>query len=678
MLRSAGLILSLALAAVEPPSTPAPARETSSFRLYKFQQAIGLETSIRVRRPDGVTEIRTNFTFTDRSRAVPLASTLTLGRDGSPTRFQVWGSTSRATNVDDLVTVAGGKVRIDQSGRVRGAPAPALFFVASGYAPVTVTEQLWLYWSSRGRPASIPIFPSGRVVFERRGTDDVTDDAGKPQTLERFSITGLGWGRETIWVDGKKHLAALKAVDDEFDHFEATRSGYSQSLPALVASAAADGMAALSEISRSHGSTADDPAPVAYVGATLIDATGAAPVPDSVVLVKDGRIASAGPRSKVAVPPGARRVDVSGKTILPGLWDMHAHFEQVEWGPLYLAAGVTTVRDCGNELDFVRSVRDTIQEGKGLGPRIILACVVDGDGPASLGTSLLHDAGGIPDLIQKFQAAGCAQVKIYSSLDPHLIAPLARAAHDAGMSVTGHVPQGIGAVHAVEAGMDQINHLGFIVRALLPPAYDPDKSLPFPTYRRALEEMDLASPSARKTIEFLAQRRIVIDPTLALSELGTHTHDEIARVEPGLARVAGPLKAALESMGASSDDVEDGHKRWNASLAVLRALHEAGVPIVAGTDQAIPGHSLHRELEIYVSAGFTPMEAIQSATIVPARVLHREGELGTLEPGKRADLIIVDGDPLADIRNLRKTVTVVTGGRAFDTATLWRMVGFEP
>jgi imidazolonepropionase-like amidohydrolase len=677
MFYSIVLILGLTAGPLPAPATTS-ARDTTSFRLYKFQQPIGIETSISARRPDGVTEIRTNFSFTDRQTSVPLASILTLGKDGSPLRFQVWGSTSRTTKVDDLVTVQGRSVEIDQSGQKRTVPAPPLFFVASGYAPVAVTEQLWIYWSNRARPAVVSLFPSGRVEFELRGTDEIVDDEGKRQKLERYAVSGLGWGRETIWIDGNRRLVAVKAVDAEFDHFEATRFGYSEALPTLVTSAAADGMTALAEISHAQLSAPKDSTPVAYVGGTLIDGTGAPPVRDAVVLVDRGRIAAAGPRAKVTVPTEARQIDVAGDTILPGLWDMHAHFEQVEWGPLYLAAGVTTVRDCGNELEFIRSARDTIEAGRGLGPRIMLACIVDGEGSASIGTDRLRDVGEIPDLIKKFQGAGCVQVKIYSSLNPRLLAPLALAAHEGGMSVTGHVPRGIGAVHAVEAGMDQINHLGFVVRALLPQAYDPDKPLPFPAFLRAVGEIELASAPARKTLEFFARRQVVIDPTLALSELGTHTHDEIVRVEPGLAKVAEPLRPAFESMGVSSDEVENSHKLWNVNLAVLRALREAGVPIVTGTDQAVPGHSLHRELEIYVSAGFTPMQAIQSATIIPARVLRRENDLGTIEPGKRADLIIVDSDPLTDIRNLRKIVTVVTGGRAYDAASLWKMVGFVP
>ena len=111
---------------------------------------------------------------------------------------------------------------------------------------------------------------------------------------------------------------------------------------------------------------------------------------------------------------------------------------------------------------------------------------------------------------------------------------------------------------------------------------------------------------------------------------------------------------------------------------MLAALHRAGIPIVAGTDQAIPGHSLHRELELYVEAGFTSMEAIQAATLVPARAMGLASELGTIEVGKRADLVVVDGDPLVDIGALRRISTVVTAGRAYDTATLWRLIGFEP
>src|SRR5262249_15469514 len=149
-----------------------------------------------------------------------------------------------------------------REGSVSTARAPGAFFVADGYSPVVITQELWRYWSSHGRPAALPVFPAGSVAIERRGKDDVTRDEGKPASLERYWLSGLGWGRETLWVTAEGRLAALKGVDAEFDHFEATRTGYSGALSALVASAAADGLAAFAEISKPGLAAPEDGGPV--------------------------------------------------------------------------------------------------------------------------------------------------------------------------------------------------------------------------------------------------------------------------------------------------------------------------------------------------------------------------------------------------------------------------------
>jgi imidazolonepropionase-like amidohydrolase len=653
-----------------------PASSTTTFDLYKWQNRIGREFSTSVASSEG-REVRTTFSFTDRGRAVALASLLELGADGAPRRFQIWGDTSRSSTVDDRVVVSADSLTIEQREARRSERRPERFFVGSSYAPMVLTEELWRYWKAHGSPRPLRVIPLGDVAFERRGEDAVTNDEGDRRTLERWAVSGIGWGRETLWFDGEGRLAAAKMVDAELDHFEATRKGYSQALGQLVSSAARDGLAQLSEssppIAGASGSN-----PVAIIGARLIDGTGAPPVLDSVVLVDGELIRAAGSRGRVTIPPNARIIDATGKTVLPGLWDMHAHFEQVEWGPLYLAAGVTTVRDCGNELDFIRSVRDAIDSGRGLGPRLLLACAVDSPTQESVGTDHLRSAAEIPALIRKFREARCAQVKIYSGLDPQLIRPLAKAAHAAGMTVTGHVPDGIGAVHANEAGLDMINHIQFVVRALLPPSYGPDRRLPFPTFARALKELDLNTAASRQTLAWFARRKLVVDPTMALTELFTHSPEENTAREPGLAKVATPLRDPLGSLGRRPEDAEIAGRQWNASMNVLRALHRAGVPIVAGTDQGVPGHSLHRELELYVEAGFTPMEAIQAATLLPARVMRMEKAVGTLAAGKRADLIVVEGDPLADIHAIRRVATVMTAGRLYDARGLWQSVGFQP
>lgn len=649
---------------------------TRVFTLYKWQQRIGLEQSYLTKDQDG-SEIRTVFSFTDRTSPVPLAATLRLGPDGAPRRFQLWGQTSRISDADDLVVVSGSQIAITQRGALRTVAAPPRFFVGSAYAPVMITQELLRYWSAHGQPASLPVFPIGEVTVERRGADQVTDDDGKPRALTRLALGGLGWGRETVWLDEQGELAALKAVDAEFDHFEATGRGFREALPKLVARAAEDGMVGLAALSK--GLRVDGGSgPVAYLGARLVDGTGASPIADAAVVVEGGKIIAAGPRAQVKLPAGARRVEVSGKTLVPGLWDMHAHVEQVEWGPVYLAAGVTTVRDCGNDLDFIRAVRDTIDAEKGVGPRILMACLVDGEGAGALGKTRLRAVEDIPGIIQKFKAAGCAQVKLYSSINPKLIAPLAQAAHQAGLTVTGHVPEGIGAVHAVQAGMDQINHMQFMIRAFVAPEVDPDKSLEGPAAARAFAALDPTTPAAKKLAAWFAAQRTVLDPTMALRELNADSHAELVRKEPGLSKLPPTLAAVLGDVGARPEDLDKARVRFAKALALLKLLHQAGVPIVAGTDQTVPGHSLHRELELYVQAGFTPLEAIQAATLIPARVMNRDKELGTIEVGKRADFVVVEGDPLADIRALRRVTIVVAGGKAYDPAKLWQSVGFKP
>jgi imidazolonepropionase-like amidohydrolase len=333
---------------------------------------------------------------------------------------------------------------------------------------------------------------------------------------------------------------------------------------------------------------------------------------------------------------------------------------------------VTSVRDCGNELPFIRAVRDTIAAGKGVGPRVLMACIVDGESAGALGIDRLRTADEIPALIKKFKDAGCVQVKIYQSFPPALIHPLSVAAHAAGMTVTGHVPTGIGVVKAIEAGQDQINHLPYVLDAFLGELPKDD-----PTARdRAMEALDLNSPAARKLAAWFASRHAVLDPTLSVYELWLPRPKLVAR-EPGLGKLPPALQAVFADPGPQPDD-DKRTRRFARLVQLLGELHKAGVTIVAGTDQTVPGHSLHGEIELYVEAGFTPLEALQAATIVPARAMKRDRELGTVEAGKRADFLLVDGDPLADIRALRKIKVVVADGKAYDPAKLWRSVDFTP
>jgi hypothetical protein len=272
------------------------------------------------------------------------------------------------------------------------------------------------------------------------------------------------------------------------------------------------------------------------------------------------------------------------------------------------------------------------------------------------------------EIVRKYKAAGAMQIKIYSSLKPELVPVIAAEAHKLGMTVTGHVPNGMTTTQAVEAGYDQINHIQYPARDLL----HIERGKPVPA-------MDFTTEDAKKQIALFKQHHIVFDDTVSLYENFYHPASvSYTALEPGALKVAPQLIEALSSPGASGEREAPAKASLAAMLATVRELHQDGLTLVAGTDQNIPGHSLHRELELYVEAGFTPMEAIQAATSVPARAMGLDKTVGTIERGKRADLVLLDADPLADIHNTRRIVKTISAGAVYDPAPLWESVGFKP
>jgi imidazolonepropionase-like amidohydrolase len=206
---------------------------------------------------------------------------------------------------------------------------------------------------------------------------------------------------------------------------------------------------------------------------------------------------------------------------------------------------------------------------------------------------------------------------------------------------------------AIEAGMDHVNHLGGVSQAI-------------------------RDDNAEENIRFFKERGTVVDPTMAWGELTGHPLDmPAAEFEPGMLKAPYQLASLINTAGNATVDRAAFARRQSEQFSAIRTLHAAGIPIVAGTDKALPGHSLHRELELYVQAGLKPLDAIRAASIVAARAMGLDKEVGTIEPGKRADLILVNGNPLQNIHDIRKVSRVVTNGRMYDSAELWKIVGFK-
>jgi len=669
------LFLLLAAVAVraQEATTATQQTESSKFRLHKFEQTIGEET-YTITRQDETLSLKSQFLFTDRGSKVPLTTSLKAAADYSPQSFNIHGATCRFCPIDWEVALEGKSARVRQEKQTRTVAAPDVFFVISGYAPVAMQMAMMRYWRAHGSPAQLAIVPNGGVRIQDRGAENF-DLGSRNVSLRKYNVRGLIWGMETLWMDADNNLVALVSTDAEFDHFEAVRDEYEALLPKFIANAARDEMAELTELSARFASHQTD---MAFVGATLIDGTENPPLPNATVITHAGRIVALGPSDKVKVPPGATRFDVSGKYIIPGLWDMHAHYEQVEWGPIYLAAGVTTVRDVGNEFEFITAVRDALNNGHAVGPRMVLAGIVDGDGPIALGVNRVNSASDAHAWVQRYHDAGFQQMKIYSSMTADNVKAVCEEAHKLGMTVTGHIPQGMTAYDGVNAGMDQINHLHYVFDLLLPKNFKTEKPSPAQRWEK-MAAVDVNSDAGKQAIQFLKDHHTVIDPTMALMEMNLRSADSLATdIEPGIAKVPPELREQLSNGGMPSALAPSTQKVRQKYLELIGALHRAGVPIVTGTDQEVPGHSLYREIELYVEAGFTPLEALQAATVVPARVMKLENDSGTVAAGKRADFDILDANPLANIHNIRSVRSVVSNGVLYQSSPLWESVGFKP
>jgi imidazolonepropionase-like amidohydrolase len=630
----------------------APVPERGALRLFYIQKPIGVERYQIVRNADGL-KLSSDFSFNDRGGAVQLTAAIETARDFSPISFRAKGKSYRFVNVDSEVRIEGGSAIVRADGfEATHAVKGGAFFAIDGYAPFAAQMLLIHYWLRHGRPEviqTVPGLPVNDVFIEARGQESIRV-AGRIETLDRFSIDGVVWGREAVWLDRSGALAAAVTRAGGLS-FEAVREDLEPALLDFVRSSTRDRLADLEAITRRT-------APVragtyALVGATIVDGTGGTPIDNGTVVVRDGRIAAVGPAEDVVVAAGVPRVDVAGKTLVAGLWDMHTHVTQIEWAPVYLAAGVTTVRDMGNELEFITALRDAVASRRTLGPRLLLAGLVDGGGPNAFGVVTADAPDEARAVVRRYHDAGFEQIKIYSLVAPPVVAAICDEAHRLAMTVTGHLPNGMTIEQAVAAGMDHIAHLS--VRG------------------------EPGSDELKQRVAFLREHGTVIDPTQSWNELLGHAQGApIDAFQPAIHRIPPPLDRLFSNAGVTGIDATAARARLDRGLQVVHALHNGGVPIVAGTDEGIPGHSLHRELELYVEAGFTPLAALQSATIVPARAMKLDAELGTIERGKRADLVVLDGNPLESIRNIRTVRWTIADGRMYESAALWKSVRFKP
>jgi imidazolonepropionase-like amidohydrolase len=425
-----------------------------------------------------------------------------------------------------------------------------------------------------------------------------------------------------------------------------------------------------------------DPPVVAIVGARLIDGTGAAPRDGCIVLLRGDRIAAVGPG--VRVPDGATVVDGSGGTLLPGLFDTHGHCftvdgkEQYDAYPLlFLAGGVTTTFSPGEkDPDGAFALRDRLQRGEQIGARLL-----------SAGPYFEHGQGELPWLrgfADRDEALAWLErygprmdgLKLLMQVGEADAAAILADAHRRGIRVTGHLGE-LTATRAIELGIDRLEH-GLFAMSEFAPWQVRGLDEWIAKFRR-IAELDLDSAPVQQLVDAIVARGVALSATTASFELWTKDY---VPVTPDWEKYLAPeLRRAQKGFLLRMQQLPDEQARWFAAgvrkqLEFLKLVHDRGGIVVTGTDPGgkllIPGFALHRELKLLVDAGFTPLAAIRAATLHSARTLGVADRLGTIEPGKLADLVLVDGDPAADITAIGRTRRVWLAGAAHDPADLRR------
>ena len=604
-------------------------------------------------------------TTSDRGMKRTNSTVLKMGAKASPQSFEETATNaSGARETVSSMETRGASVLVQEAGESRTVRRPPVAFVGSGSMPASLQMLMMRYWRTHGRPLRLPLLRASvkaPPIEIRPVGHDAFSLHGQMLRLTRYTVANLIFGREILWMNDSGRVAALMTFAGGLPQ-EIVLDEYEDVSGDLLQSGVRQEMLDLDDLDREVPPEATGV--FAIAGARMIDGTGAAAVENSVVVIRDGRIVAAGAAEKVKVPAGVRVIHAAGRSLLPGLWEMHTHYSGVEFGPALLAAGITTARDCGGERGFLTSVRRKIEKEHALGPRLLLAGLIDSGGPLAFGSVDVRTPEEGIAAVDVYADAGFEQIKVYTQIQPEVLKAISAEAHRRGLTVTGHVPAAMDAFEGIADGMDQINHLQFVIRAMNPDG--------------GVGPVDLQSERSRRLIALLKEKGIVVDPTDSWGEMAGRPKDlDVSSFEPGVNAAPFPLALRYKAMGVPAAETAKFRERMDTNRKVLKALHEAGVTLVPGSDTGLIGYGLDRELELYVEAGMTPMEAIEAATLVSARVMKLDRDSGSIEVGKRADLVLVDGDPSRQIGDLRRVVSVVHDGRLYDSRKLARSVAFN-
>ena len=596
---------------------------------------------------------------------------VTSSPDGSPKDIVIRGVTISG-DAAETFAVKDGKATWTSTSDSGSAPVGGFYLPAGG---ISIANEGLINSLAAAGPAGIDLLPSGHGTLSLGPTTSIPGPNG-PKTVQLAFVRGVLSSPYPVWLDeNKRFFANVGGISTMPAGFEGSAKTLRDAQEAATA-AEVKGIAA-------SFLTATARRPVLFDNVQLFDADKGVFVANRAVLAQEGKITTIGSAGSIPAPSGARVIDGRGKTLVPGVWDSHMHIGD-DWDVLAnMANGMTSFRSPGTEIDRAKSATARRNSGELLMGEPFISAIIDKKDPlAAQGAEVVSSEAEAIAAVRRIKEAGLWGVKFYTSMNPAWIAPAAAEAHRLGLHVHGHVPATMRPSDAVKAGYDELTHLNFVVMEAMPKEVV-DKA----NTRQRMEgpakffkDVDLDAEPMKSFVADLARRKIIVDPTIVIFE-GLLAQDG-GTPAPAYAPYMGIISPVLDRYFRSGGyplvegyTRDDYRKSYAKMVQLVGKLHAAGVPIVAGTDGF--GIEVVRELEIYQQAGFTPAEALQSATIVPARVVGADKRTGSIAVGKEADMVLVDGDVSKELGALRRVVTVVSDGYVMDGDALRKAAGYS-
>ena len=514
----------------------------------------------------------------------------------------------------------------------------------------------------------LPLLPAGTAKVAKVTEVSVAAPGGD-KTLSLYSVEGVGFTPYYLWFDDEMTLTAY----DSSGFLGMIPEGWDPAVWAELSAVQSEYAGRyIEEIS--GGLARELERALVFDNVGVVDVVNGTLLENHHVLVEDGTI------SAVSATPidaaDAIRVDGTGKTLIPGLWDMHGHFSLTD-GVLNIAGGVTNVRDIGSVHEKIMELTAKHDSGEVIGPNTWRAGFIDKAGPFASGWAA-EDLDDALERIDFFAEHGYIQIKLYSSVEPDWVAPIAERAHSHGMRLSGHIPAFMSAEQAVRAGYDEIQHINMVfLNFSARDEGDTRKQLRFTLYGDEAANLDFESQEVQDFFALLKDNNVVIDATAAIFD--TQLRHLPGAPDPTFAPVIDNLPAAVARPMYTPDMVmgDNWIASGDAQAAMLKALHDNGIQIVPGSDH-YAAFTLHRELELYAEAGIPNADVMRIGTLDSARVTGVADRKGSIEVGKDSDLVLLDGNPLDDISAIRRGVLVLKGNTAYRPDELYEAVGVKP